>query len=167
MTDLRLTFDDGGLIRRLADAERVFGEEMETAVRRTAAEGAGRSRRIVQERGRVDLGQLTGSIVPAPVRRMGRSVTGGWGTNERHAAVNEFGRRPGSRQPPTAALLPWLARHGIPAEAAFVVARSIGRRGIPGIFFLRDALDEITPLFRREVQAAANRAARRLIGGVR
>jgi hypothetical protein len=167
MTDFRVTFDDGGLFRRFADAPRVFAEENEVAVRRTSIVGANTSKGIVRAKGRIDLGRLLGSLAPEPVRRLGNTVFGGWGTDVQHARVNESGRRPGARRPPTAAILPWMARHGIPAEAAFVVARSIGRRGTPGIFFLRDALTSVKPLFRREVQMAANRAASRLIGGRR
>lgn len=47
-----------------------------------------------------------------------------------HMAVLNVGRRPGARMPPPHVLVPWLNRHGIPASAAFVVARAIGRRGV-------------------------------------
>lgn len=166
MADLRMRWDDGGMFDRFRDrAGAVFGDELETAVLRTSLEGVNESKRIVQRAGRIDLGQLLNSIAAGVVRRIGNLVSGEWGTNVRHARVNEEGRRPGARQPPTSAILPWLARHGIPAEAAFVVARAIGRRGIPGIWFMRDARDRIEPLFRREVQAASRRALRRLTGG--
>lgn len=56
-----------------------------------------------------------------------------------YAAVMELGRRPGARMPPLRALLPWMRRHGIPASAAFVLARAIAARGIRGRFFMRAA----------------------------
>ncbi len=53
--------------------------------------------------------------------------------------VMEEGRRPGSKMPPPQELHGWLRRHGIPLGAAFVIARSIARRGIKGRFFMRQA----------------------------
>lgn len=48
------------------------------------------------------------------------------------------GRQPG-RQPPTLALEGWARRHGA-GGAEFVIARAVGRRGIPARPFLVDAL---------------------------
>lgn len=50
--------------------------------------------------------------------------------------VMEEGRRPGGRMPPVDAIAGWLRRRGSSANA-FVVARSIARRGIKGRFFMR------------------------------
>jgi hypothetical protein len=50
--------------------------------------------------------------------------------------VMEKGRRPGGRMPPLDAIAGWLRRKGSTANA-FVVARSIARRGIKGRFFMR------------------------------
>jgi hypothetical protein len=46
--------------------------------------------------------------------------------------VLERGRRPGQRMPPLGPIRAWLQRHGgtEAAKLAFVVARSIGRRGL-------------------------------------
>lgn len=51
--------------------------------------------------------------------------------------VMEEGRRPGAKMPPPRELHGWMRRHGIPVGAAFVIARSIARRGIKGRFFMR------------------------------
>ena len=78
-------------------------------------------------------------------------------SNLNYAAVVEFGRRPEQRGPPPHALLGWLRRHGIPASAAYVVARSIGRRGIKGRFFMKAAVDAInmkTPRLIKNASAA-------------
>lgn len=60
-----------------------------------------------------------------------------------YGAVMEFGRKPG-KAPPTAALLPWVRRKmGVAKDkaegVAFVVARSIGRKGITGRHYFKKA----------------------------
>jgi hypothetical protein len=59
-----------------------------------------------------------------------------------YAGVIEYGRRAGVR-PPAAALVPWVRRKlGVSAKkapgVAFVIARKIGARGIPGKHVLTD-----------------------------
>lgn len=65
-----------------------------------------------------------------------------------YAAAVEFGRRPGGRMPPRAALLPWMRRAGIPPSAYFPVARAIAVRGIPGRFPFRDGIRAALPRIR-------------------
>lgn len=55
-----------------------------------------------------------------------------------HAAVIEFGRRPGATPPPMKVILGWMKRKGITPKdggtlegLAFAIARAIGRRGQP------------------------------------
>lgn len=167
MGDLRMTFDDRGFIRSCANAERIFAEEMTTAVRTASLRGEAESKAIVRNKGRIDTSALINGIGQLPIRRSGRGVAGGWAASAEHSLVNEKGRRPGRPMPPVGALLPWMARHGIPAEAEFVVRRKIGRDGIPGIWFMRDGRAKVRPLFRREVAAATRRAIRRIAGGGR
>lgn len=47
-----------------------------------------------------------------------------------HAIYVEGGRAPGSRPPPLQPILEWVLRHGMPASAAWPIARAIGVRGI-------------------------------------
>lgn len=73
------------------------------------------------------------------------SVTAG--PDERYkvqALTIENGRRPGSKMPPPGALLGWMSRHNIPAEAEFVVRRAIGRNGLRGqpFPFMAPAVEE-------------------------
>lgn len=42
----------------------------------------------------------------------------------------ERGRKPGKQQPPVSAIRSWCVHRGIPVEAAYAIARSIGRKGI-------------------------------------
>lgn len=46
-----------------------------------------------------------------------------------HTIVLEFGRRPGQRMPPLGPIRVWLHHQGKDERLAFVVARSIGRKG--------------------------------------
>lgn len=59
-------------------------------------------------------------------------------THSGYGAAVEGGRRAGAAMPPPAALLPWVRRAGLPAEAAFPIARAIGQRGIPPKHAFRD-----------------------------
>lgn len=53
----------------------------------------------------------------------------------------EFGRKPGAKMPPPSSLHRWMRSKGIPTSAAFVLARSIARRGIKGRFFMKSGAD--------------------------
>lgn len=165
MSDFRVTFDGGRVVARLINSDEVFAAETSQAVRRASLEGESRSKQVIQSADRIDLGALLGSVQAEPVSRTGQNVVGGWGTNAEHAEVIEKGRRPGRPMPPRGVLLPWMARHGIPAEAEFTVRRKIGLSGIPGIFFMRTARDQVEPLFRAEMRQAVARALRRIGGG--
>jgi hypothetical protein len=81
-----------------------------------------------------DTGQLAQSLVGETAGISGRVYS-----PLPYASPMEAGRRAGARMPPPSALTGWMRRHGIPTSAAFVVARSIGRRGIPGRFYLQRA----------------------------
>lgn len=53
----------------------------------------------------------------------------------------EYGRRAGATPPSGNKLVAWAARKGLPASAAFAIAKSIGRRGIKGRFFMKAGAD--------------------------
>lgn len=91
--------------------------------------------------------------VPTDTHNLQRSIThtvqatddhvvGKVGTNVPYAQTVEDGRRAGAAMPPAGALLGWMGRKSIPAEAEYVIRRAIGRRGIPGRPYLRKALAE-------------------------
>lgn len=93
-----------------------------------------------------------------------------------HTVYVEGGRRPGARQPPSSALIPWVKRRmGVKddraaASLAYVIARAIGRRGIAARPVLsspemRDRLAEqivrtIFEVMERALVTEAARAAR-------
>ena len=83
-----------------------------------------------------DLGGLFNSITPQVKPLSARVYT------RRGAAyfpVMEFGRRPNSKMPPPHALKGWASRHGFGTDrhSLFALARSMGRRGIKGRFFMK------------------------------
>lgn len=53
----------------------------------------------------------------------------------------EYGRRAGATPPSGNKLVAWAARKGLSKSAAFAIARSIGRRGIKGRFFMKAGAD--------------------------
>lgn len=82
-----------------------------------------------------------GAIDTGAFLRAWHAVPDGMGLrvyNDRpYAGVIEYGRRPGSRPPPSDNIRAWLiSRHGLSASRAtalaWVVAQSIGRRGLQG-----------------------------------
>lgn len=87
----------------------------------------------------------TGALRASITHHLDRAPIGGafgWvGSALPYAAAVHEGRRPGSRMPPVSAIAAWLGRRGGDTRLAFVVARAIGRRGIKGRPFLKDALE--------------------------
>ncbi len=91
-------------------------------------------------------------------------LTGTVASPEEHAVVLEMGRRPGQKMPPPGALLDWVHRHRIAGtysvgksrrrrgdalqqywedlEAAFMIARKIGKRGLPAHHMFKNAADQ-------------------------
>lgn len=94
----------------------------------------------------------------------GNSITGRAGTNEVYAEAVEKGRRAGAAMPPPSALIKsgWLRRHGIDNEFAFVVARSIGRRGTRAQPYLKPALAKNRVAITREMTMVIRRISKRL-----
>lgn len=81
-----------------------------------------------------------------------------------YAIVEEEGRRPGAKAPPSEALRGWARRHGFPTSrgALFVLARAIGRRGRKGRFHLRGATDDLE----RRLPGMLGDAARAIVSSI-
>lgn len=90
--------------------------------------------------------------VPTDTHNLQRSIThevetgqegivGRAGTNVEYAEAVEFGRRAGAAPPPSNALLGWMRRKGIDESLAFVIARSIGRKGIAPRPYMKPGYD--------------------------
>lgn len=92
-----------------------------------------RARENIYGVGAVDTGRLGNSIGIEHEGDLTRLV----GTNLPYGVVVEKGRSAGSKMPPQGALLGWMGRHGIPADAEFQVRRGIAMNGIaPRPFFM-------------------------------
>lgn len=76
-----------------------------------------------------------------------------------YMVVMDQGRRAGAAMPPPQALAGWARRHGY-TGSLFVLARSIGRRGIKGRFFMKKGFDATV----RALPAAAERFKRDVEG---
>lgn len=96
----------------------------------------------------VDEGRLRGSITHR-VERDGEELAVFVGTNVRYALPVHNGRRPGAKMPPVDVILEWCRRQGMIDDTmtesqargvAFVVARSIARKGIRPKPFLVEAI---------------------------
>jgi len=92
-------------------------------------------------------GRLRNSIA-SEVSGFGSNLVGKVGSTirEEYPEVMEFGRKPGAKMPPPAALERWVQLQlkvpkGLSKGVAFVVARSIGRKGIKGRRFMTKAVD--------------------------
>lgn len=84
----------------------------------------------------VDTGRLRSSITPE-IREESRRVIGVVGSNVIYAPYMETGTRP--HWPPEAALEVWAKRHG---TTAYIVARSIARKGTKARPYLQPAFDQ-------------------------
>lgn len=103
----------------------------------------------------VDLGIGRGSVF-TEIRGGTTNMRGTVGSGQIHVAVLEKGRRPGATPPPTGPIASWLSRHGGDAKLAFVVARSIGRRGTKAHKMFKNAAERgggrVESIFKRHFQ---------------
>ena len=81
-----------------------------------------------------------------------------------YAAVIEGGRRAGARMPPVGPIEAWARRKGIDADP-WAIARAISRRGIPGVFILRDAIPKVQKFVDAEVRREVLRVLAPYSGG--
>lgn len=122
------------LTRAFRSSPHWLGEEVSKGMKQSALAVQRESAMLAP----VDTGRLRASITT----EIDGAVIPQWakiGPSVKYGRYVEFGRKPG-RMPPSAALIPWLKRHGIPASAAFVVARAIAKRGIKPKPFMQDGL---------------------------
>lgn len=105
-------------------------------------------------------GLIWGAVVPLTPVGVTSALRGAWGTEVRllgetligivgnplvHSEVIERGRRPGAPPPPVEAIRTWVERKMGAEVSAFVVARSIGRKGIEGRRMLQKAVLLVEP----------------------
>jgi len=146
MSDIIVNTDDiKRLAAKYANVGPIVQQETTKGVTRSVIAIEGDAKRLAP----VDRGQLRRSLTHE-VKASGRDVVGTAGTNLLYARFVEEGRRPG-KMPPIAAIAGWASRHGIEPDAAFLIARSIGRRGTKPRPYLKPAFEKNRALINREL----------------
>lgn len=157
--EMSVEFKGGDALRRLSLAKRMF------PMNKLLLDASLLAQRTARERAPRDTGALQRSIAfevkPFEARVYTPLV---------YAPVMEFGRKPGAKMPPPAALEGWVRRHwfgGVSRgnqnairSSAFVLARSISRRGIKGRFFMKAAHDRVKSEMPRLLREMAQRIER-------
>lgn len=126
-----------GFTRAMTAAPQRLDKEMNVAGRRIGFAAQALAGRYVPRW----QGHLAGSIYSKVSG--GNGVVIAFGASANYALPVEKGRRPGAPMPPSGALLPWMAAHGIPDSAEFIVRKRIGERGIPARPFIGKAHKEL------------------------
>lgn len=76
--------------------------------------------------------KASGTVLPPEIKGTRIVVTAGFGNAAANYAIwVHEGRKAGSKAPPVDAIKQWLHDKGGDEDAAWVIARAIGRRGIP------------------------------------
>lgn len=152
MAGLQISYEVKGmaeLVGKLQGGSGLIAAPLRTALTRSALLVQGEAQKLVP----VDTGNLRRTIThrvdSAPIPTFAII-----GTNAPYAIYVHEGRRPG-KMPPVQALLGWARRHGV---NPYVLARAIGRRGIRGRPFLRNALQRM----RGQIDGALRTAARQI-----
>jgi len=163
MSGLDMEFDFSSVMamgRTYENGARIVMDETREGIKRSVMQVTADAKRMVP----IDTHTLHRSL-QWEVTNSSNSVTGRAGSNLSYAPVVEYGRSAGATMPPPDALAGWLGRHGMDASFAFVVARSIGRRGIRPKPYLKPALDKNRPAITREMSAVIDRIFARLAAG--
>lgn len=135
MADITVHIDTSKAIKALD------GLHLEQRQRAAMQESLGYLQSEVRAGMPVDLGIGRGSVF-TEIRGSTANMRGIVGSGQIHVAVLEKGRRPGATPPPVGPIAAWLSRHGGDAKLAFVVARSIGRRGTKAHRMFRSAIEK-------------------------
>jgi hypothetical protein len=131
---------DEQLIRRFGNSsarQRVLGDSVQDCARIVAIAAAAGSPRGSTGRYAASWGAQPDA---AGLFASGGVAVAQAGNSVEYAAPVESGRAPGSAMPPPDELVAWMAAMGIEADP-FVIARSIGRKGIPARHVLANAVD--------------------------
>lgn len=149
---MRITYEVTGLeslLQKAGASSALIGPALRRGLTRSALLVEGEAKRLVP----VDTGNLRRTIThrvdSAPIPTFAQI-----GTNAPYALYVHEGRKAG-KQPPVAALLGWARRH---KANPYLVARAIGRRGVKGRPFLKNALTAV----RGQIDSALQQAAREI-----
>lgn len=156
MAGVQITYEVNGLAEILAKTNApasLIGPPLRKGLTTSALLVQGEAQRLVP----VDTGNLRRTITHT-VDGAAIPTFALVGTNAPYALVVHEGRGAGKAPPPVQALLGWARRHGIPSNRVYLVARAIGRKGIKGRPFLKNAMARV----RGQVDGALSRAAKEI-----
>ncbi len=153
--ELEVDFPDGErLAAAFSNTKPLLDAELLTAMTRSTAQMQGE----IQAAMPVWQGTARASVTQTATAQKGEV-----GTSLLHAIVQgETGRAAGAAAPPPGSLLAWMASKGIPADAEYVVARSISRRGIPARRLFSNALARNRGAINAEFENAVRRFVAKL-----
>ena len=157
-----LTIDVSGLVAlgaRLDGADQAVGQIEAALVNRLLS--AGQAELMLATP--VDTGQLRRSWAVLPARWDTSPIGGTVGTNKTYAREVNDGREPGE-WPPEGSLLPWMRRHGIPAEREYFIRRKIFRKGTMAHRMVERAVAKMQGAVPAESDAAADAMVRYVLG---
>ena len=97
---------------------------------------------IVRENTPYDTGEASGTLYIEVNGTTVQDLEGIVASPEEYFINLEYGRRAGSRMPPSAPIEEWAYRHGMGLSAVFPLRRAIARRGIPARHMMRNALNQ-------------------------
>lgn len=115
----------------------------------------------IRQVGAIASGDLLRSITTSIFKVSATETLIGSGSTASYAEFVERGRRPG-KQPPSDVIYKWMVDKGLePSQSgAYLIARSIGRRGIPGKFPFEKAFNTAAPRIQAIVITALNEGFR-------
>lgn len=152
MSDFTISLD---LRQWRAAVERLGPERATRRARAAMDESLGYLQTEVRQRMPVDTGLSRGSVMTDLRGRALSELYGVVASPLEHIGTLEHGRRPGAAMPPVAPIEAWARRHGL-GGLGFVIARAIGRRGLPAHHMFRDAAQKgaavVGRIFRRHLE---------------
>ena len=151
------------LAKRMDGAPAIVNAELLTAIRGVGLDAERYGKANLTAVGAIDRGQLRRAVT-STASAIGTGAQAILGVKLPYARPVEEGRRAGATLPPTAPIAAWLGRHGGDPKRAFVVARSIGRRGIRARPYLKPAAERAVRESGRHMQPAIDRIRARLLG---
>jgi HK97 gp10 family phage protein len=144
------------LAHGLGSAGASLAGEVKTAMTAGLLLIEGDARRNVKQ----DTRRLQGSIT-SRITGSGAALTGEVGPSARYGIFVEYGRKPG-KMPPLQAVAGWAHRHGV---HPFLVARAIGRRGIPPAPFMAPAFERNKAKIEQLFSQLGVKVISRIVGG--
>ncbi len=132
------------LLEKLRDKPKLFGNPFQRTMKAIVLDVEKEAKDRVPRWRHNLLRAISHQVEPSPVPLWAKAgVIGAKGSPlYKQAATMEFGRRAGAKPPPTRAIEPWARAKGL---NPYLVARSIGRKGIKPRRYLRGAWDAVKP----------------------